>query len=141
MIQNRNMIAFLSGLIFSVGLVISGMTQPQKVISFLDPWNWDPSLLFVMLGAVGTHSLIYFVTRQRHSPIWESQWHIPTRRDITPRLLIGSAIFGMGWGLGGFCPGPAVTSLPSGDHRVLIFVICMLLGALMGRWSSRFLKP
>lgn len=116
------------GLLFGIGLGISGMTQPQRVIGFLDLQNWDPTLIFVMIGAVGTHMLMYPFVRKRHSPLLDTKWHVPTRRDITPRLLVGSAIFGVGWGLGGYCPGPALTSLASGETRTLIFVAAMLTG-------------
>jgi len=116
------------GFLFGIGLGIAGMTQPQKVIGFLDIQNWDPTLIFVMIGAVGMHMLTYPLVRQRRSPFLDTQWHVPTRKDITPRLLVGSALFGIGWGLGGYCPGPALTSLASGEVRTIAFVAAMFAG-------------
>lgn len=129
--SKRNAVSFLVGLLFAIGLALSGMTQPEKVIRFLDPWHWDPSLLFVMLGAVGIHLISYPFIKRRPSPLLDTRWHIPSRSDITPRLILGSAIFGLGWGLAGFCPGPALTSLPTGDPRALLFVGAMIGGMLL----------
>lgn len=129
--MKQNAVSFISGLIFSVGLAVSGMTQPQKVIGFLNPWNWDPSLLFVMIGAVAIHALAYPIIRKRPSPLFSSDWHVPTRQDITPKLIVGAAIFGIGWGLGGFCPGPAVTSLASAESTPFLFVGAMIVGMLI----------
>mgnify|MGYP003611110927 CR=1 FL=1 len=136
----QNAVSFAVGLLFSIGLAISGMTQPQKIISFLDPWNWDPSLLFVMLGAVGVHLISYPLIRRRHSPFLDTKWHIPTRKDITPRLLFGSALFGIGWGLAGFCPGPALTSLSTGDIRSTLFVAAMIFGMLLFKKTESHLR-
>jgi len=137
---NQNIISFLVGFLFSVGLAISGMTQPEKVINFLDFFHWDPSLLFVMVGAISIHSISYFFIKKRKTPVLESKWHIPTRYDITPRLIIGSAIFGIGWGLGGFCPGPATMSLFSGESRSLYFFVAMIAGMLLFRVSEKYLN-
>ena len=121
--------AFISGLIFAIGLGLSGMTQPAKVIAFLDlAGKWDPSLAFVMIGAILVHSTLYRLIRRRPTPLFAPVFTIPTRKDIDPWLLGGAALFGVGWGLGGFCPGPAVTSLASGHGSVLIFVASMLIG-------------
>jgi uncharacterized membrane protein YedE/YeeE len=127
----QNAVSFIVGLLFATGLALSGMTQPQRIIGFLNPWDWDPSLLFVMVGAVGVHAVTYPLIRKRSSPLLDTQWHVPKRKDINARLLIGSALFGMGWGLGGFCPGPGVTSLASGDLRAILFVGAMLIGMLV----------
>ncbi len=132
----KNFVAFLSAFMFALGLAVSGMTQPQRVIAFLSINNWDPSLLFVMVGAISVHSVAYFFIRHQKRPVLESQWHIGHRRDITPRLLVGSALFGTGWGLGGYCPGPALTSLVTGQHSVILFVIAMIFGMLVFRWSE-----
>lgn len=126
--MNKSIVAFAVGFIFSIGLGISGMTQPQNVIGFLDLTNWNPSLLFVMAGAVSIHGLFYRFIRKRSSPLLDSEWHIPTRKDITPKLMIGAAIFGIGWGLGGYCPGPGVTAIASGKAEALTFVSSMLVG-------------
>ena len=135
----QNLVSFIVGILFSLGLVISGMTQPQKVIGFLNPFDWDPSLLFVMVGAVGIHLVGYRFVRRRSSPLLDTKWHIPTRKDISIRLLLGSALFGMGWGLGGFCPGPGLTSLASGDSRSVIFVLAMIVGMLLFKKTEPYL--
>ncbi len=127
--MNSALAAFAAGLIFSIGLALSGMTQPGKVTAFLDLFgNWDPSLAFVMMGAIAVHTLLYRVIRQRTAPLFARTFSIPTRSDLDARLIGGAALFGIGWGLGGFCPGPAVTSLASGQSSVLIFVAAMVAG-------------
>lgn len=136
----QNAVSFAVGLIFAIGLAVSGMTQPQKIINFLNPWEWDPSLLFVMIGAVGIHIVAYPLVRRRTSPLLDTKWHVPNRRDVTARLLIGSTLFGIGWGLGGFCPGPGVTSLASGDLRAAIFVGAMIVGMVLFKRTEPFLK-
>jgi uncharacterized membrane protein YedE/YeeE len=136
----RNAVSFFVGLLFAIGLAFSGMTQPQKIIAFLDPWAWDPSLLFVMAGAVGVHAMSYFVIRRRSSPLLDTHWHIPTRKDLTTRLLLGSTLFGIGWGLGGYCPGPGMASLTSGDVRSVLFVASMILGMILFKKTESYLK-
>lgn len=136
----QNAVSFAVGFVFAIGLAISGMTQPQKVISFLNPWNWDPSLLFVMFGAIGVHLISYPLIRRRPSPLLDTKWHVPTRKDITARLVLGSALFGIGWGLAGFCPGPALTSLATGDSRVLVFVGAMIVGMLIFKRTEPYLR-
>lgn len=121
--------AFTVGFIFGLGLVISGMTQPQKVIGFLDVvGKWDPSLMFVMLSAIPVHFLSYKYIAKKSSPILDVKWHYPTKTEITKPLIWGSVLFGIGWGLGGFCPGPAIVALGSGSMTVLVFIVSMLLG-------------
>jgi uncharacterized membrane protein YedE/YeeE len=123
------LVSFASGLLFALGLGISGMTQPAKVIGFLDfTGKWDPSLACVMIGATMVHAILYRLIRHRSSPVFTSTFTVPTRRDIDLRLVGGAALFGIGWGIGGFCPGPALTSLPSGHLPVLIFVAAMIVG-------------
>lgn len=139
-IRNQNLVSFAVGFIFSLGLAVSGMTQPQKIIAFLDPWHWDPSLLFVMIGAIGVHILSYPLIRKRRSPLLDTKWHVPTRKDVTIRLILGSALFGVGWGLGGFCPGPGLTSISSGDLRVFLFVIAMIIGMILFKKTEPYLK-
>jgi len=126
--MRQSIVTFTVGFIFAIGLGVARMTQPQKVIAFLNVQNWDPSLLFVMVGAIATHALFYPMIRRRHSPLFDTKWHLPTRQDITPRLILGSALFGIGWGIGGYCPGPALTSLASGDRQTIAFVAAMLAG-------------
>lgn len=123
------LVSFISGIVFAVGLGIGGMTQPAKVIGFLDfAGNWDPSLAFVMLGAIGVHSLFYRVFRNRLSPVSSLAVSLPSRTEIDSRLIGGSVIFGLGWGLAGYCPGPAITSLASGNLSTVIFSVAMVAG-------------
>lgn len=136
----QSVVSFVVGLLFATGLAISGMTQPQKVIGFLNPWDWDPSLLFVMLGAVGVHLISYPLIRRRSTPLLDTKWHVPTRKDITTRLIVGSALFGIGWGLAGFCPGPALTSLASGDTRSALFFGAMIFGMLLFKKTEPYLR-
>ena len=135
--------AFLSGLLFAIGLGVSGMTAPAKVIGFLDLFggHWDPSLALVMVGAIGVHLPLYRLIRARPGsqaplgtcgPIDDEQPGAPrSTRWIDGRIIVGSAIFGVGWGLGGYCPGPAVVSLASAIPGVLVFVAAMLVGMVI----------
>ncbi len=133
--------ALVVGFVFAVGLGLSGMTQPQKVIGFLDLFgNWDPSLIFVMIGGILVHFVTYKLIRKRSTPLLSPQWHVPTKKDITPALVIGSFIFGVGWALGGFCPGPAMTSLASLDKTPFIFIFSMLSGMFLFKMVDRKLK-
>jgi len=133
--------ALVVGFIFALGLGLSGMTQPQKVIGFLDLFGqWDPSLVFVMIGAILVHFVTYKLIRKKNSPLLSSQWHVPTKKEITPALILGSFIFGVGWALGGFCPGPAVTSLASFDKTPIIFVASMLVGMLVFKVVDQKIK-
>lgn len=127
----QGLVSFVVGLLFAIGLALAGMTQPQKVIGFLSINNWDPSLLFVMVGAVGVHMIAYPFVRKRATPLLDTNWHVPTKNDISPKLLIGAVLFGIGWGLGGYCPGPGVASLFSGDLRSLLFVVAMVAGMFL----------
>lgn len=131
--SRQNAIALFSGALFGLGLAISGMTQPAKVIGFLDIFGaWDPALAFVMGGAVVVYGVGFALLKGRDRAIFAPVMQIPTRRDIDPRLIGGALLFGAGWGLGGFCPGPALTSLATGLGGVLAFVGAMLVG--MGLW-------
>jgi len=131
--MNRRLIAtFFAGLIFSVGLGVAGMTQPAKVVGFLDlTGDWDPSLAFVMGGAIAVHFVAYRLVPRLGSPLFAERFGIPTRRDVDPRLVSGAVLFGAGWGLGGFCPGPALVSLTGGAQSALIFVAAMLGGMVL----------
>lgn len=133
--SNANaIVAYAGGLVFALGLGISGMTLPAKVIGFLDVSGaWDPSLALVMAGAVLTYALMYRLVLRRGHAIWAPSLHISTRRDVDRRLLVGAMLFGVGWGLSGFCPGPALTSLASMNIVVLVFVLAMLSGMYMHR--------
>jgi len=122
--------AFLGGLLFGIGLALSGMTQPAKIVGFFDfAGSWDPSLAFVMLGATAVYTPFYrWATRTWQKPVWAPKFLLPTRRDVDWRLLTGSAMFGVGWGLGGYCPGPAFTSLGAGSKEALVFTAAMVVG-------------
>jgi len=127
--NKQHLIAFIVGLIFALGLGISGMTQPSKVIGFLDiTGDWDPSLAFVMVGAIGVHALSYLVKQKREKPIFAPDFSIPTNTQLDKPLIIGAVLFGTGWGLGGFCPGPALVSLVSLSSEVLLFCGGMISG-------------
>lgn len=137
--------SFVVGLIFALGLGIAGMTQPEKVVGFLDIFGaWDPSLAFVMIGAISVHGILYPIITKRKSPLFSREWHIPQRSDLTPSLWIGASLFGIGWGMVGYCPAPALTALPSLRSEPLIFVLSMICGMLLFRlmknhlpWKSR----
>jgi uncharacterized membrane protein YedE/YeeE len=133
--------ALVVGFVFAIGLGLSGMTQPQKVIGFLDIFSsWDPSLIFVMVGAIGVHFVTYKIIRKRESPMFDIQWHVPTKTELTPALIAGSLLFGVGWGLAGFCPGPALTSIASLSATPLIFVFSMITGMLIYKKTDKVLK-
>lgn len=123
----RGVVAFLAGAIFAVGLALGGMAQPSKIVGFLDFFgNWDPSLLFVMAGAVGVHACAYWlVARRRRFPLLETKLHLPSTTAITPKLVVGAALFGVGWGLGGYCPGPGIAAAPSLAPEALVFLVAM----------------
>lgn len=124
---------FLSGLVFGLGLVVSGMADPAKVLNFLDlAGTWDPSLAFVMGGATLTSFVGYRLIWRRPKPVLDSSFDIPTATAIDRPLLTGAALFGAGWGIGGFCPGPALTALPLLAPGTLVFVPAMVLGLWLG---------
>jgi uncharacterized membrane protein YedE/YeeE len=128
------LIAFLCGVLFALGLGISGMTRPAKVLGFLDVGgSWDPSLAFVMIGAIAVHAVLLPIILRRAHPLLAPVFALPTRRDIDAPLLAGAAIFGVGWGLAGLCPGPAVTVLASGGMLPIAFVLAMLAGMRAAR--------
>ena len=136
--MNRLVSAFIGGLIFALGLGISGMTDANKVIGFLNlAGKWDPSLAFVMLGAIGVHLLFYRMIVRRRSPLFSEKFHIPTRRDMNPKLIMGAALFGAGWGAGGFCPGPGLVSLTGFGLEAFVFVSFMLVGMIFQKVVQR----
>lgn len=121
--------SFTAGALFALGLGISGMTNPSKVVAFLDLFGaWDASLAFVMIGAIAVHFVAYRLIRRRGSPLFDSRFHVPASKDVDLRLVLGSALFGVGWALGGFCPGPALVSAASGVLPAAVFVAGMVLG-------------
>ena len=129
---------FLIGLLFGGGLVVAGMADPAKVLNFLDvaaipSGGWDPSLAFVMVGGVVVTFIGYSLVLKRPHPLFDTTFHMPTLKDIDARVVAGPAIFGIGWGLAGFCPGPALTALGTGSTQALLFVAAMLSGMVAAR--------
>ncbi|MDB4223336.1 YeeE/YedE family protein [Granulosicoccus sp.] len=125
----RHLIVFLSGLLFSLGLIVSGMINPAKVIGFLDLFGqWDPSLAFVMAGAVAVTFVGFRYVLKQKNPRFAIKFSIPTRTDIDAPLLIGPVLFGLGWGLVGLCPGPALAALTAAPKSTWVFFISMLVG-------------
>lgn len=132
--MSRSAVAFLLGLLFGTGLIVSQMSNPAKVIGFLDVAGaWDPSLAFVMMGAVAVFGLAYRLSLRRKAPLLESKFQAPERRRLDRPLVLGAALFGIGWGLAGFCPGPAVVAAGFGDARVWAFIGAMAAGVLLLR--------
>ena len=129
---------YFIGVLFGFGLIISGMSNPQKILNFLDiTGNWDPSLMFVMGGAVIVGLGGFYLASKRTEAFFGGALHIPSRRDISRPLVIGGLIFGAGWGIAGFCPGPAIVALGAGHMKALVFVLAMLVGmALCNRFVT-----
>lgn len=120
---------FLAGLVFAVGLGVSGMTKPSKVVGFFDVFGaWDASLAFVMVGAIGVYAVISRWITNRKSPLFERRFQLPARTDFDRRLLLGAGVFGVGWALGGYCPGPGIVALGSGSVSAVAFVVSMAVG-------------
>lgn len=129
---------FGAGLLFGLGLILSGMTDPGKVTGFLDlAGAWDPSLAFVMGGAVAVGFFAFALARRRSMTFFGGAMQIPSRRDIDRRLVAGSLVFGIGWGLAGFCPGPALVSMAAGHWQALLFTLAMVAGMLLHELSAR----
>lgn len=126
----KHLTIFAAGLLFALGLGISGMTLPQKVIGFLDfaGNNWDPSLGLVMVSSAGIFLLLHRFVLRRSAPLFDSKFHVPTGNDIDSPLIVGAALFGIGWGMIGLCPGPALAVLVSGHTEVWIFFVAMIAG-------------
>ena len=134
--------ALAAGSLFGVGLAVSGMTLPAKVVGFLDvTGHWDPTLAFVMAGAIAVHFVLFRLVLRRRAPIFDSHFHVPTRRDIDLRLVGGAALFGIGWGLAGQCPGPALTNLATGAPSAFLFVATMAAGMVIQRELDRVRAP
>ena len=127
--QKHLISAFIVGLLFGIGLIVSGLANPLKVLAFLDlAGAWDPSLALVMGGAIAVGSVAFLLTGKRTHSFLGEPMRLPTRRDIDKRLVFGGFGFGVGWGLAGFCPGPALVALGMGELNALVFVIAMLAG-------------
>jgi hypothetical protein len=135
------LIQFVIGLLFGLGLVVAGMSNPAKVLNFLDfaaipAGTWDGSLAFVLMGAIAVTFVGYRLVLKRRKPLFAARFHLPNTQDLNARIMVGPAIFGIGWGLAGFCPGPAFTALAGGSSAAVNFVATMLLGMLAARWLS-----
>jgi uncharacterized membrane protein YedE/YeeE len=134
----RHILTYLIGVLFGLGISLSGMANPAKVINFFDvAGTWDPSLAFVMGGAVIVAFLGYRIVLDRERPVFEPAFDVPTRRDLDARLIGGSAVFGIGWGIAGFCPGGALPALGTLDTRVFLFVAALLAGIFAARFLMR----
>ena len=128
----RKLTAFLAGLVFGIGLLLAGMANPAKVLGFLDlAGAWDPSLALVMGGAIGIAFLPFTWARKQQRSLLDAPMQLPQKRELDRRLIAGSLLFGIGWGIAGICPGPAVALLLSGHWQILLFVLFMLAGMLL----------
>ncbi|TDL94996.1 YeeE/YedE family protein [Stutzerimonas stutzeri ATCC 17588 = LMG 11199] len=128
----RKLTSFAAGLLFGLGLLLSGMANPAKVIGFLDVAGaWDPSLALVMVGAIATALVPFTWAKQRERSLLDAPMQLPSKRDLDGRLIGGSLVFGIGWGVAGICPGPAIAVLLSGHWQVVLFVLAMLGGMLL----------
>lgn len=134
--------SLLAGLVFGMGLIVSGMANPAKVLGFLDlTGRWDPSLAFVMAGAIAVAMVAFALARKRTSSILGAEIRLPSKRSIDRRLVGGSLLFGVGWGIAGFCPGPALVSLGMGQIKGLVFVAAMLAGMGVFELLERRKRP
>ena len=135
----NNLFGFVSGLVFGIGLILAGMTEPLKVKGFLDlAGAWDPSLALVMAGAIALGAVAFARARRRERSWTGAPMEIPTNRSVDRRLITGGVLFGVGWGIGGFCPGPALVALGSGMGSAGIFVAAMLIGMVI---HDKFFSP
>jgi uncharacterized membrane protein YedE/YeeE len=134
--------ALLSGIIFGFGLILSGMANPAKVLAFLDlAGPWDPSLAFVMGGAILVGLITFTIAKKRTLTLLGLQMHLPTSKIIDKRLVLGSLIFGIGWGIAGICPGPALVLLGIGSLKAIVFIVAMLIGMrLFALWDNHTSK-
>lgn len=140
--MRRTISAGLIGLVFGTGIAISGMANPAKVLNFFDlAGDWDPSLAFVMGSALLVAAIGYFFVLKRDRPILEPRFHLPTNRKLDASLLAGSALFGIGWGIAGFCPGGAIPALGLGESAAWIFVAAMLVGIAAAKTARDALRP
>ena len=136
--MKRAIVAFICGLVFGAGLIVSQMSNPAKVFGFLDiTGNWDPSLALVMGGAVAVFGVFYRLALRQGTPLFAPRFNLPEKDGLDAPLMAGALIFGVGWGLAGFCPGPAIVSAAFGDSRVWAFVAAMIAGMLVYRVGLR----
>jgi uncharacterized membrane protein YedE/YeeE len=140
----KNLVGLLTGLLFGFGLALAGMTQPEKVLGFLDvAGRWDPSLLFVLGGAVGVTVVSFHFILRRKTPLLDTRYYFSEKMNIDRSLILGAALFGIGWGIGGYCPGPAVTLLAAPSWELWAFLPAMLLGIFVEKLmaAARDKKP
>lgn len=134
----QGIVALFCGGLFALGLVISGMTNPQKVLSFLDIFGkWDPSLAFVMVGAIGVYGLLFRWIVSCTAPVCSADFSIPSNKSIDKKLVIGAVLFGCGWGLAGFCPGPAIVNITLLNKEVVVFFAAMATGSLLFQFTNK----
>ena len=135
--MKQKLIALLSGLLFGFGLSLSQMIDRDRVLGFLDvSEDWDPTLLFVLGGAVTVTVIAFRFVLRLPRPIFNSKFYLPTRKDIDLPLILGTAIFGIGWGIAGYCPGPGITALVLGTPNPVLFVIAFIVGSLIYQWYA-----
>ena len=133
----KQLLALIAGVVFGIGLTVSGMTDPARVRGFLDLFgNWDPTLAFVMGGALIVMFVAWLIQPRMVKPLVDTSFHLPGTRHLDGKLLVGSALFGVGWGLGGLCPGPAIASLGTAPMSVAVFVIAMIAGMALHRFVA-----
>ena len=133
---------FAVGLVFGLGLMLAGMTNPGKVIGFLDlAGAWDPSLAFVMGGAIAVGFFAFALAKKRTTNLFGGALHLPTSRDIDRPLVIGALLFGAGWGMAGFCPGPGIVSMAAGEFKGLVFVAAMVAGMAVFEFTNKRATP
>lgn len=138
----RNLAALGGGVVFGLGLSLAQMTNPDKVLNFLDiSGAWDPSLLLVLGGAVVLSALGFRLVFRRGAPLWDRLFHVPLTRAIDTPLIVGSALFGIGWGLSGYCPGPAIASIGFGNPEALWVLPGIIAGAALQRWTHSRQSP
>lgn len=136
--MKNSIISFNVGFLFALGLGISGMTNPQNILNFLDVFgNFSPNMILVMMAAIFIHTIVYHLIKNKKSPIFDTKFHLPTKKDIDKKLILGSVIFGIGWGISGYCPGPAFTSLSSFDIRVVYYLLSLLLGMIVFKFFEK----
>jgi len=137
-VNRSTLTAFLSGLLFGIGLLLAGMANPAKVLAFLDiAGHWDPSLALVMGGAIPVSAIGFYLARHRTAPLFSERFQLPTNTRLDKRLVLGALGFGVGWGLAGFCPGPALVALGTGSFKAVVFVTAMLSGRVIFEMLER----
>jgi len=135
--MKKILLALVSGILFGLGLSLSQMVNPEKVLGFLDiTGNWDPSLAFVMIGALAVAFISFRWVLKRPAPLLDDSFHVSKRREIDKPLLLGAALFGIGWGMSGYCPGPALASLGLGTREALVMVIAIYAGFFSQKWFA-----